>query len=290
MAIERKTKLLERVGVAALLVGLAACSPMNEGEGEGEVAVNAGGEGGGYSAPAGEGEGEGEGESGEGSGGGEFGIKAAQAAENPVTYLTALEVMRAHYLAGLAAYDVDRRAVAAEMFTHPISEIYVDLEDVLIELGAPVFGDALQAAAAAPYDGSSDEDIRAAASVVLAAIDDVETYAPQSEYPAAAVQAQVLTNMIVRAALQYEFAMASDAPNGPYLDGYGFFKSAEVISSRHMEEIRSLDGVVADALSHAMTALANAYPTVVAPEQATADANNLVALADAASAAAERLE
>jgi hypothetical protein len=288
MAIERKTKLLERVGVAALLVGLTACSPMNEGEGEGEVAVNSGGEGGGYSSPAGEGEGEGEG--GEGSGGGEFGIKAAQAAENPVTYLTALEVMRAHYLAGLAAYDVDRRAVAAEMFTHPISEIYVDLEDVLIELGAPVFGDALQTAAAAPFDGSSDEDIRAAANVVLTAIDDVEGYAPRSEYPAAAIQAQVLTNMIVRAALQYEFAMASDTPNGPYLDGYGFFKSAEVISTRHMEEIRLLDRVVADALSSAMTALANAYPTVVAPEHATADANNLVALADAASAAAERLE
>ncbi|QNL18027.1 hypothetical protein HXX25_00935 [Hyphobacterium sp. CCMP332] len=288
MAIERKKNLLGQAGVTALLIGLAACSPMNEGEGEGERATPAGGEGGGYSASAGEGEGEGE--SGEGSAGGEFGIKADQAAQNPVTYLTALEVMRAHYLAGLAAYDADRRAVAAEMFTHPISEIYVDLEAALIELEAPLFGDELERAAAAPFDGSTDAEIRAAAAAVIAAIDAAEIHAPQTEYAEAAVEAQVLTNMIVRAALQYEFAMRSDAPNGPYLDGYGFFKSAEVIATRHMDEIRELDSVVADALSEAMTSLAAAYPTVLAPEQASVDADELVGLADAASAAAERLE
>jgi len=287
MAIERKKNLLGQAGVAALLIGLAACSPAQEGEGEGERAVPAGGEEGGYAASVGEGE---SGEGSEDSAGGEFGIKPGQALENPITYLTALEVMRAHYLAGLAAYDADRRAVAAEMFTHPISEIYVDLEDVLVQLGAPVFGDQLATAAAAPFDGSTDEDIRAAANAVMVAIDEAELYAPQSEYPEAAIEAQVLTNMVVRAALQYEFAMASGAPNSPYLDGYGFFKSAEVIATRNMDEIRALDAVVADALSNAMTSLATAYPAVLAPEQATVDPGDLIALADEASAAAERLE
>jgi len=288
MAIERKKNLLGQAGVTALLVGLAACSPMNEGEGEGERAAPAGGEAGGYSASAGEGEGEGE--SGEGVPGGEFGIKADQAAENPVTYLTALEVMRAHYLAGLAAYDAERRAVAAEMFTHPISEIYVDLEAALIALDAPLFGDQLELAAAAPYDGSTDAEIRAAAAAVIAAIDAAENYAPQTDYSEAVVEAQVLTNMIVRAALQYEFAMGSDAPNGPYLDGYGFFRSAEVIADRRLDDIREVDRVVADALADAMTALAAAFPTALAPEPAFVDPNELVGLADAASAAAERLE
>lgn len=288
MTIERKKNLLGQAGVTALLIGLAACSPMNKGEGEGEQAAPAGGEGGAYSASAGEGEGEGE--SGEGSAGGEFGIKADQAVENPVTYLTALEVMRAHYLAGLAAYDAGRRAVAAEMFTHPISEIYIDLEGTLIELDAPLFGDQLERAAAAPYDGSTDAEIRAAAAAVIAAIDAAESYAPETHYTEAVVEAQVLTNMIVRAALQYEFAMASDVPNGPYLDGYGFFKSAEVIATRHMDEIREQDSVVADALSDAMTSLAAAYRTVQVPEQVTVDPDELVGLADAASAAAERLE
>ena len=289
MAFERKKILLGQAGVAALLIGLTSCSPANEGEGEGESAVSGGGEEGGYSVPVGEGE-SGEGEGDEGPGGGEFGIKPSQAAENPVTFMTALEVMRAHYLAGLAAYEIDRRAVAAEMFTHPISEIYIDLEDVLIGLEAPLFGDQLATAAAAPFDGSSDDEIRAAAHAVMAAIDEAENHAPQSDHSAASIQAQVLTNMIVRAALQYEFAMASDVRNSPYLDGYGFFKSAETIATRHMDEIRNLDTGVADALSNAMTSLAIAYPTVLAPDELAIDADDLIDLADIASAATERLE
>jgi len=290
MAIERKTKRLEHAGIAALLAGLAACSPMNEGEGEGEVAVNAGDEGGGYSAAAGEGEGEGEGEGSAASGGGEFGIDPAQAARNPVTYLTALEVMRAHYLAGIAAYEVDRRAVAAEMFTHPISEIYVDLEEVLLQLGAPEFGDLLSAAAAAPYDGSSDAEIRAAVAAVLIAIDEAETHAPASDHSNASIEAQLLVNMVMRAALQYEYAASTDIHNGPYLDGYGFTASARVISDRYLDDIRALDGEVADRLSAAMDALIAAYPTVLAPDILDADAEAIIQLAQAASTEVERLE
>jgi hypothetical protein len=198
--------------------------------------------------------------------------------------------MRAHYLAGIAAYDADRRAVAAEMFTHPISEIYVDLEEVLVGLGAPEFGDVLATAAAAPNDGSTDEQIRAHVDTVLAAIDSAEAYAPDSGHSEASIAAQVAVNMIMRAALQYEFAANADMHNGPYLDGFGFHRAAEVMTQRHLDEIRALDAGTADALLAALAALAEAYPTAIAPTPLDADSDQLIALAEAASAAAERLE
>lgn len=278
MGIERK-KLLGQAGVAALVLGLAACSPAGEGEGEGEGApaetsdhMN---EGEGESGAAG-----GEGE--EGAGGGEFGIDPGMARTDPVVYLTALEVMRAHYLAGIAAFDEGLRAVGAEMFTHPISEIYVDLEPVLAELGAPDFYDSLLTASQAPYNGSSDEVVRASVDTVLNAIDAAEEFTPQSEQSDAQIQSRVVANMIQRGALQYAFAQSSDEPNGPYLDGYGYYWSAQTIFDRHRDAIMALDSAMAAALSDALAAQAEAYASVTAPSPMSADSERLIGLARAA--------
>ncbi len=150
MGITRRTRIWTTVGTAALLGGLAACSDPAGEAGEsgehGQAAATA------HQAPTtpafSEGEGEGEGEG--GGGGGEFGIDPVAAGNDPVVYGIAIEVMRAHYLAGIDAFQAGDRTAGAEMFAHPISEIYIDFEPVLDALGAPQFGDTMNAAAVAP--------------------------------------------------------------------------------------------------------------------------------------------
>lgn len=287
------TSLMTRAGVAALIAGLAACSPAAE-EDRGapsEPAAQTGGatetavtpEPAETPAPvAGEGEGEGE-------DGGEFGVDPAVAASDPVVYLTALEVMRAHYLAGMAAYDEGREAIGGTMFAHPISEIYVDLEGVLADLGAPDFYAELDAAARAPFEDVPAEEVHARVDAVLAAIDTASDFAPESELSAAGVHARLVANMAERAALQYAFAADAEAQSGPYLDGYGFFRSAEEILSRHEGEIASADSDAAASLRTSVDALAAVYPTASLPDALDADDDALIALARDAQAQAATL-
>lgn len=209
--------------------------------------------------------GEGEGEGGAPSGG-EMGIDPVAAANDPVIYLTALEVMRAHYIAGLDALEAGERSAGAEMFSHPISEIYVDLEPVIVERGVESFIDALTQASVAPYQGASDEEIEASVNAVLEAIDRAEAAAPQAE-DMSAVRAKVLADLVERAALQYEFAAAEDAPEGAFLDGYGFAETAQRWAERHLEAIAADHAGFADAARDALGVLATAYPGPVSPDE-----------------------
>ncbi|MBR9825253.1 MAG: hypothetical protein GYB36_05535 [Alphaproteobacteria bacterium] len=279
MSIKYSPKLWGQVGAAALLTGLAACGqPAQETETL-EMAevqqpdISA-------PAPAGEGAGEGGGE-GESGGGGEFGIDPAVAMEDPAVYLSALEVIRAHYLAGIDALLAGERAAGAEMFAHPISEIYVDLEEVVFALGAENFLDEMNDASVAPYDGRSDEAVRASVDAVLAAIDAAAEFAPAGELSSARVQAFVMAGMIDRAALQYQFAVAEPSASEAYLDGYGFERSAASIAARHMAAIRAEDAPLADTLEVALAALHAAYPQATSPETLDADVDQLLLLNDA---------
>lgn len=284
--------LLARAGVAALIAGLAACSPADDEMTAAAEPAAQSGDAATAQTPApiaGEGAGEGGGE-GEGGDGGEFGIDPAVASSDPVIYLTALEVMRAHYLAGMAAYDEGREAIGGTMFSHPISEIYVDLEEVLDTLGAPGFYDELDAAARAPFEDASAEEVQARVDAVLTAIDTASGFAPSGDASDAAVQARVVANMAERAALQYAFAADTDMHSGPYLDGYGFYRSAAEILSRHEAAIAAADAEAAASLRHVVELLASAYPTAIAPEQLDADAPLMVAEAESASEAVATLD
>lgn len=280
------SSLMARAGVAALIAGLSACSPAVEDDRAASPEPSAGTV---EAAPtpdtthdtpapvAGEGDGEGE-----GGDGGEFGIDPAVAATDPVVYLTALEVMRAHYLAGMAAYDEGREAIGGTMFSHPISEIYIDLEDVLIDLGAPEFYELLLETSRAPFQDASAEEVHSLVDQVLMAIDTASQHTPESALSEPAIQARVIANMAERAALQYAFAAESEMKSGPYLDGFGFYRSAEEILSRHESAIAAVDADSAVSLRAVVDALAAAYPVATAPEQLGADSDALVALAQEA--------
>ena len=283
MGIKRTPKLWSSVGAMALLGGLAACGgEMGEDGSEHGQPVN---DGASYSSQAGEGEG-GEGEGGEGGegesgGGGEFGIDPTLARQDPVVYLSALEVIRAHYLAGIDALELGERTAGGEMFAHPISEIYVDLEEVVLELGAPNFMDEMVDASAAPFDGRSDEEVRVAVERVLAAITTAEGFAPQSDESEARVYAKVMAGLIHRATLQYQFAVAEPRAAEAYLDGYGFERTAADIAERHLAAITAEDAALGAALGSALEGLAAVYPTAGRPAALEGDVAALLAASDA---------
>lgn len=273
MGIKRTSKLWSQVGAMALMGGLAACSgEMGEDGSEHGQPID---DGTALSSHAGEGEGEGDGE-GESGGGGEFGIDPDRARQDPVIYLGALEVIRAHYLAGIDALEMGDRAAGAEMFAHPISEIYVDLEDVVVDLGAENFLDQMSDASAAPFDGRSDEEIRVAVTAVLQAINSAETFAPESGQSEALVYAEVLAGMIYRAALQYRFAVAEPGATEAYLDGYGFERSAADIAARHLTDIESEQPEFGAALRTALESVSAAYPGAARPETLDADVDAML--------------
>ena len=294
MSITHRPKIWTSAGVLALSAGLAACGGEGEGESEGRAPGAAGEAGEGQAAAPQFTEGEGEGSGGEGAGeggsaGGEFGIDPNAAAQDPVVYLTAIEVMRAHYLAGIEALEAGQRQAGGEMFAHAISEIYIDFEQVLEMRGAPTFMDALNAAAAAPFDGSSDAEVRAAVERVLDGFDTAESFAPSGTRSDAAVHARVMADLLERAALQYRFAGGEAAGGEAYLDGFGFYRAAAGMADS-LPVVEAADPAAAGHLVEALSALAAAYPSADRPERLAADANALVSRAEAAQAAAQALE
>jgi hypothetical protein len=285
MGIKRRTRIWTTVGTAALIGGLAGCSqpagetPAEEAAQARSEAVQEPASGTGSaatSAPAGFAEGEGEGEG--GGGGGEFGIDPVAAETDPVVYHIALEVMRAHYLAGIDAFRAGDRTAGAEMFAHPIGEIYIDFEPVLENLGAPLFGETMTEASVAPFSGAGEEEVANRVDDVLAAIDAAAEYAPPSELSAGAVHARVLADLVERGALQYRFLASNpDAAGDAYLDGYGFARGARRYAANHMDEILAASPEAAARFASVMGELEAAFPTARRPAVPSADADALIA-------------
>ncbi|HEY8578698.1 MAG TPA: hypothetical protein VIL72_02345, partial [Beijerinckiaceae bacterium] len=110
------------------------------------------------------------GEGGEAGGGGEGGVDVQAARTDPVAYITALDVVRAHYLAGWAAYEAGDHTAGMEMFVHPISEVYVDMEPVFEARGVAPFGKDMEAAGELAGRQAPAAEVRAAVDRVLAAL------------------------------------------------------------------------------------------------------------------------
>lgn len=255
----RRRRLWTSLGAAALLTpafGLSAAGI----ETAGKDGVRAIGDGIVSLAPQAGGEGGGEG--GEGGGeGGESGVDPQAAVSDPVVFLTALDVIRAHYLAGIAAYKHGDRTAAAEMFVHPISEVYYDLEAAFEARDvAPFEAEMLKAGDLALADAPNDA-ILAAADAVLAATDRAAARAPQSEKSLAAIEAAVIADMIDRAALQYRLVEKGEAGDA-WLDGYGYRKAAE---RRAAKADAITDPRFLEKLEETLDYLGRVYPDTLEP-------------------------
>lgn len=286
-----RTKLWTSISAAALIAASGAVAGMaSPSAGEGA----SGSHGGSYGdalqakqasgtflmASAGEGgEGEGEGEGGEGEGeGGEGGVDPAAAAKDPAVYLSALDIIRAHYLAGEAMLDVEGgRKEGGAMFAHPISEVYIDLEPVFEAQGAAPFMDEMTEAVDLALGEAPVEDVKAAVAKVYAAIDATAGKAPASDKSEAAIEAALTAEMFDRAAKQYDAAVGPNGTAEAWIDGYGFWKVAEKRANELEPSLGEEHEGLAEELTKAKEVFAKAYASVEKPEEAPVEPGTLLA-------------
>ncbi|MGK2740079.1 hypothetical protein ACSHT0_04235 [Tepidicaulis sp. LMO-SS28] len=249
--------------------------------------AGSGGETGGESGGESGGEAGGEG----GEAGGEGGIDPQAAAKNPVVYSTALEVMRAHYIAGLAALEAGDKEAGAEMFAHPISEIYIDLEPVIAEQDGPEMSEKLNNAVGLFYsEEASNEDIKEAGNEILALLDQSLEVAPeQPGLSDAATHAGVLADMIDRAAMQYAFAEGQDAEGEAWLDGYGLQRAASGYAEKNLAVVAEADQEAADRFSEALALLETAFAEYERPETFEPSPQDVLGASISAKSASQRL-
>lgn len=273
MKVELKTwsGLGAQLGLAtALGLTIAGCS----GD-AGESGEPAEGDTGAVVGTAGEsGAGEG-GEAGEGSGG-EGGVDTAAAGNDPVIYGAALAVAEAHVIAARDAYAAGQTEAGAEMFAHPVSEVLLEMAPVFDAQGVADMSPLFAGASEAALGGASSDDIAGQADAIIAALRNAEAKGPKSDTSAGKVAAGVVADQIERAVAMY--AQASESVEyGPYLDGYGYYKTAASTFERSAGAIQEEDAELYGAIEAALSLLAQAYPSVERPESLDANQGALSA-------------
>jgi hypothetical protein len=229
------------------------------------------------------------GEAGEGGEGGEAGINVETAAKDPLEYGIALQVIAAHYHAGLAAYAAGEREAGAQMFAHGLSEVYVEMEEVFKSLGVKGLGGRLDAAVAAANAKKPAAEVRRKVREVYAALKAAEKRAPKSPLSARAVRAQVAAEMVERAAAQFAASRKDDSLE-PYLDGLGFAIAAREQSKDILPWLRKIDPRKAKALARGVTLAAQAYPGIKRPDQSKVALSDFLAAASGTKLAVSSLK
>lgn len=204
------------------------------------------------------------------AGEGEGGIAIELAATDSVVYHTALAVAEAHVLAARDAYAAGEKDAAAEMFAHPVSEVLFDLQPVLEARGVEDFSDKFSAASAGVFAGESVAQINQRTADIVATLKAAGAQAPQDGTPAVTIAAAVVADQAERAVNMYR-AAASSGQYEPYLDGYGFYKTAEELFAANSADIQAANPEAAAALHDVLTLLQAAYPS--AGRQAKLDAD-----------------
>lgn len=219
-------------------------------------------------------------EAGEG-GEGEGGIAISQAATDPVVFLSAIAITKAHIIAARDAHALGENDAAAEMFAHPVSEVLFDMQPVFAQLGVTDFSDMLTDTSAAIFAGETPEQINLRADGIIAVLRDAAEKAPPTTASDASVAAGVVVDQIERAADMYRIALESDAYE-PYLDGYGFYKAGETVFLESANIIAAEDQGAAAAITDAFSKLEAAYPSALRPDTLDADLPTLTVAASTA--------
>lgn len=229
------------------------------------------------------------GEAGEGGEGGEAGINVDAADKDPVEYGIALQVIAAHFHAGLAAYEGSEKEAGAQMFAHGLSEVYVEMEDIFKRRGVTDLGKKLEAAVEAASANKSVKEVRRKVRDVYAALRKAETAAPKSALTAQAVKAQVAAEMVERAAAQYA-VIQKDQNLEAYLDGLGFAIAARAQAKDILPWLRKVDPQKEKALKNALSLAEKAYPGIKRPASSKVQLPDLLAAASGAKLAVSGLK
>jgi hypothetical protein len=206
------------------------------------------------------------GEGNEGGEGGEGQIDAAAVESDPVDYGVALQVIAAHYHAGMLAYANNEQDAGAQMFAHGLSEVYVELEDILKKRGVTDLGDKLNAAVDDAADNKPVDAVRKRVQEVLEALTRAEASAPKSDKPEMAVKTEVMAETLERAASQYRVGVDSTDLES-YLDGLGFTLAAQAQAKAVLPWLGKEAPKKAAALRKALDLAGQAYPGMKRPAQ-----------------------
>lgn len=279
----KKTKLWLGVGVA-VIAGTAPAAPGSPADllrsartngtlqvsetGALELAQNIRGEGG-------------ENESGEG------GIDASAADKDPVRYGIALQVIAAHFRAGLAAYEAGEIQAGMAMFAHGHSEVYAEMEDVFKRRGVDGLGEKLEAAIAAAHRKAPVVEVGKIVEEVYAALTIAEKAGPKSSLSSLSIKTRIVADMLDRAASQYGLATKKDATLETYLDGLGFALAARSEAASILPQLEKTSPAAAKSIRAALDLAATAYPGMSRGN--TTDVAKFLAAASAARIAAGNL-
>ncbi|MDQ8730791.1 hypothetical protein [Bradyrhizobium sp. LHD-71] len=216
-------------------------------------------------------------QAGEGGEGGEGGINPETVGNDPAEYAIALQIIAAHFDAGIAAYAGGEREAGAQMFAHGLSEIYAVMEDTFKQRGVTTLGPKLEAAVEAAADKKPLKEVRSRFNDVLLALRDAARRGPQPASPKR-MQAFVVGELIERAAAQYSVAQ-KDKGLEAYLDGLGFAIAARREAKPALESLRSSDKQAAATLANALQLLQRAYPGLKRPTKGDVSEADLLAAA-----------
>ncbi len=222
-------------------------------------------------------------EANDGGEGGEAGIDVAAAEKDPVEYGVALQVIAAHYHAGLAAYEAGDKEAGTQMFAHGLAEVYAGMEDLFRKRGVTTLGQKMNDAVDAAAKNLPVAQVRQRVLAVLSAVAAAEKTAPRFAMPALAIKAKVVANLLDRAAKQYGVAL-KDKELEPYLDGLGFSLAARTEAPKVLPALRRADKTKAAAFTAALALAKEAYPGIHRPDTKVA-ADKFLAAAEAAVAA-----
>jgi hypothetical protein len=191
-----------------------------------------------------------------------------------------LQVIAAHFDAGLAAYAGGEREAGAQMFAHGHSEIYAIMDELFKKLGVTTLGSRLEATVAAAADGKPLSEIERHVEDVRNALHDAGLRGPQASSPPR-LRAHILGELIERAAAQYA-VLQGDTTLEPYLDGLGFTIAARREAETVLPSLRKSDKLAADALSNALQLLQQVYPGLKRPAKASVSESQLLVAASRA--------
>ena len=206
---------------------------------------------------------------GQGGEGGEAGLVVEDLGTDPVAYLTALDIIRGHELAGRDLYAAGDAAGALVLFEHAISETYDKIAPVLPKLGVSDIRAALAATVGKAKAGVTPAELAKAVEEAVAALDAVGAGKPKSAQSDAAVDAAVVTSMLKRVVHNFELVAAK--PDGEaYIDGYGYLVAAKARSERLRPILSKTNQAGLGLLDVALAALSEVFPGAKMPEQIAA--------------------
>lgn len=201
----------------------------------------------------------GENESGES---GEGGVDAAAADKDLVKYGIALQVIAAHYYAGLAAYEAGEKTAGTQMFAHGFAEVYAEMEEVFKKRGVNDLGAKIEAAIATANKNAPASEVRKIVEAVQAALATAEKAGPKSALSPLAVKAQVVADLVDRAAAQYVLTLKKNSTLETYLDGLGFALAARTEAAKILPELEKTNAAAAKAIRAALDLASSAYPGI----------------------------